>query len=1403
MNAIIPVNVAALRVDKNDSTNIVSQFKGRTANFNNMPYTRDDRRASTGDEVVRPLQSDDSPLNPLGVGIHLHWELPDHFKRGVQKPDSPQTKFPQTPNRWLVIRYLSIYDEKKKVWGTVTTKSWIIESDYISKDLIPDSDGVRRPMVPVPLPSRPAPGEQPYRYMGRVLDAEKWDPSTENKNDYLPAFNGSDGKPCYLTSIGFLGPGFSSYYPDCCSVYGFWDRFEDNETIYKAIQENLPVQFKSSYQVIGWIADGGEEPLSGLGNDIKKQYDNYVSQCREENTAVDQTPADFFTSLAMQKYKWSFQPDDIQYTLNNDETIKSLTVPQKTLCSGVIQEVVWNALTSPSTTYFLNNPENKSNPAIWTDTVDLAVGAAPVEALSALIKVEMQNQNDSEDVLKNYELMLDALQLGLLHELAGKSNKLIEMDEALHSAGFSRNQGGLSWTVQQNGQGQEVSLPLDLAEKLSVLNTAQKAYDMGRDRVDVMRKQLYMDWFRYVKMYAGGQSDGHVSVNTLVTFLTGSGGSEVKSVIDTGDTVGILEFVQNDLSGSIIGVKQPSGNRNDSLAMKVYNAFADIKNALSSHPDLSTLATPATPFRLPLEPVTVMEGDRIEPARRNGSATYLMVRVSQRLIDRLDVNYQSDDFHVDADKISAIPSLNPAIPEKDDVLSLVREAFYFIPTLASFVADALKAAGGAVNPAVTGEAEFILSYNEARGGLSPLEGGTDSGLYGRMHQSQYSASENPESDSKTPMAITFTFTNATSTGWVPNPVAWNAQQHYPEFDVHRYDPFLPVSLIWDVRVDPLVRTQKENYSDTVILDLFQLNEDHVDYVYKMDHEKAVPFTTGTYTPYTSSVFLSKKPTYSLTRQIENYISNYPSDTVDTDLQKIEAYENRNIMSQTMSGLNVNQNLKNYIAQITVEDLTMGPRDAVTTAVAGATTANPGDNWYDDGFNSQSPISQGLPALNNFGPLRSGFLSIMGLEIVDVFGQRMQLTTKKLNSDGSLNVITSISMKPRPDDKANAEKIYLPPRIMTPSRLWFRWLSATHSKKGGSDFVEMNFHPATSPVTGWVFPNHLDNSLFFYQIDGSPIGSFGIEHNDSVYRTRAGNTENPESSLEKDIGPEGSPTVNPHLASFLWYIHGKDAAFLRDLMGTIQRSESFNASASSSQNSSLSVLVGRPLALTRAIIGMESAGSVLPLSQADSQGDDPWPVAVNNNQYEYTERMKTGSAKLGDVEFPVRMGDLPNLDDGLVGFLIEKSGEPYDIFYSPAAPVDGAHGVKAPSVDTLTLKLNDSPRELTMLVDPDGAVHATMGVLPVEEISIPADQYADSMLNIQMTFFTMPVLEQAHNMEIPLPAQAGFTWSWVNPGDSVEIPLKANASNSNADWSYTPQTALEGWLKLSPESEDPS
>src|SRR5271166_6379809 len=145
MNAIVPIHVAGLRVSNTDQSNVVGRFKGCTAVFDQMPYKTPENRyhniASIGDHIYLPLEGDGTARNPLGQGVHLHWELPDFFRRGVQPSTGAELSFPHAPNRWLVIRYFSQYDAGQ--YGPVQTKSWIVESDFLSAQRVQDADKVK------------------------------------------------------------------------------------------------------------------------------------------------------------------------------------------------------------------------------------------------------------------------------------------------------------------------------------------------------------------------------------------------------------------------------------------------------------------------------------------------------------------------------------------------------------------------------------------------------------------------------------------------------------------------------------------------------------------------------------------------------------------------------------------------------------------------------------------------------------------------------------------------------------------------------------------------------------------------------------------------------------------------------------------------------------------------------------------------------------------------------------------------------------------------------------------------------------------------------------------------------------------------------------------------------------
>ena len=71
--------------------------------------------------------------------------------------------------------------------------------------------------------------------------------------------------------------------------------------------------------------------------------------------------------------------------------------------------------------------------------IRLAVGNTTVEALSALIKDDIVHPGATPQQISDYEVLLDALQLNLLHDLEENGKALISLEEALHTRAFSKS----------------------------------------------------------------------------------------------------------------------------------------------------------------------------------------------------------------------------------------------------------------------------------------------------------------------------------------------------------------------------------------------------------------------------------------------------------------------------------------------------------------------------------------------------------------------------------------------------------------------------------------------------------------------------------------------------------------------------------------------------------------------------------------------------------------------------------------------------------------------------------------------------------------------------------------------------------------------------------------------------
>jgi hypothetical protein len=162
---------------------------------------------------------------PLEPGIHLHFILPDAFTHSTDGQD-----YPAVPNRYIITRIW-----KDDTINKLLAKCSVVESDFISTDKIYSNS------ITIPFFSDPDMRKM-WRYLGRNYPVER-QPVISGKEQYLDK----------LTAMGAGDPLFAAYYPNCRSVFGFYDDLKD-----------LPAapSIKLTYFVTGYFTDESKDPFA-------------------------------------------------------------------------------------------------------------------------------------------------------------------------------------------------------------------------------------------------------------------------------------------------------------------------------------------------------------------------------------------------------------------------------------------------------------------------------------------------------------------------------------------------------------------------------------------------------------------------------------------------------------------------------------------------------------------------------------------------------------------------------------------------------------------------------------------------------------------------------------------------------------------------------------------------------------------------------------------------------------------------------------------------------------------------------------------------------------------------------------------------------------------------------------
>lgn len=268
---LVPIHLDAFVVNKNKSL-----WKDVSLSLDNLKPVSYGKFAGLGFYLEKEIEPG-VRANALGNGVHLHWTLPDAFRKGKYTDDGSLV-FPPAPNRWLVVRT----DSAQQI------KTWIVESDCLNEDKKAACNWIKenkeaQTIIPISI--------------GNKIAFKDW---KKDKIGEVP-----------LTIMAPGNPDFAASYIHCKNVFGLYDDMTDADG--KGIKPERPYSDTGfTYQVFGWFADSTENPLAAAPDPKKTAKENFAG--------------------TMDKLGW---------VLPGASNIADADLPKNIICHAMVASVLW------------------------------------------------------------------------------------------------------------------------------------------------------------------------------------------------------------------------------------------------------------------------------------------------------------------------------------------------------------------------------------------------------------------------------------------------------------------------------------------------------------------------------------------------------------------------------------------------------------------------------------------------------------------------------------------------------------------------------------------------------------------------------------------------------------------------------------------------------------------------------------------------------------------------------------------------------------------------------------------------------------------------------------------------------------------------------------------------------
>jgi hypothetical protein len=1121
----------------------------------------------------------------------------------------------------------------------------------------------------------------------------------------------------------------------------------------------------------------------------------------------------FFDQFASQDYVNVDLPLAERPPVIRDEKLDAL-IRGRSILIGRVHKITWKGQGSSGASYE-HDPQLKDASLVLANT--------PGQALSALLAKDEQE-----------EVVLDALQLGLFSQ-QDQQDFPARLEAGLHESAFQAVPGGEFWTIRklptQSGESSlqpptvgpsgAPPIPSTWALKLQFINSFQRSLNRQRYVIASEQEQFYADWYKYLLMqydYTLDEITAEAHVNHVREYLSKEAHEFGYRFRELADYTTHIREVAKELDQLIQEWNQDPANRDQQFQLQT---------------------VPAPRYWEPREPAILLSGKDASPNQnyeKKEARTYV-------------------EFHQDL-----FISPDSTIPDK--LLGFFHENYW--NTIGQPIGEEISPYG------------FPSHHDGAADAWHPLfmEWQVDVFPFTKPGDKDFNQKDWP-SDSVV--------------------AHYNLPEHQPDLRLQNnlttenkvYQDWLRNNT--DLQIQGGKRLQTIEGRSILTGGVFRPLIEHLENLIEQEYDGIIAEKEEALTQLESALNASKEASI---QDLQNTIDRLKT-TKRKQLKLAKSYKEMDILSQSLSGFNDALLMRKQILQLPVKDPLAKTDVLHRFAEEMAQTIGKGNNV--------AP----LPS-NMFLPLREGPLRIRQIRLVDVWGR-----TKTLDySDLQTKVKVATPMQPpkeiaaAPSDPKEIEYCrglaYLPPRVVQPIRLNFRWISAERGEEESGQFA------ADSPICGYIVPNFLDNSLHVFNASGQGLAVLARSGDRLALNPFPGKNEVSEKAF------------NYHLWQFTQSVkeHGLD--YMTGILKAAQRSIPATQPSNFAQFDGTPLLMGRPLALVRATMNLELRGNpavnnswnareavymkqelhVTPtmgfdklrfalrignafqaedgclayfidrgesrvdelftdyLDQKPRDTEEYWNNLAHHRKWKaiFEERIKNREAEIDKLSVqnkglegrklnPREGDDLDQINSMIaqrkdrIDFLQNELEEAQsakitheDAIYQleleighqsdPPTP-----GIFKPHSDLLTLSLEEDPLTIGLLMDPRAAVHLTTGILPVKQIDIPAEQFADALNNIQIAFLTTPIIspkppvlednpvgetpeDQETQPATPLflvtPKMTGYQWAWwqrINREDWAEVPpeqIQQPPAGFTDD--FKPQTIFEGWMKLLPEDK---